>query len=359
MVFVLLTIEYMSKAFIKPNEYFPIQLDITNACNLTCLHCYHSNHFNTGALTFGNWVAIVDQYKAFLDKYNLQPAVIFCGGEPTLSRHFSPILDYLIELFRDRASMLKIVVITNGTRPDRIPFEKLKEFDATIQVSFDGHNESTHDLVRGKGSFSKALAGIREIQRNRLPISILTILSKRTSLAISQMFDFAKSIEVSALGFTRLIGIGSANRLAISGLDRPLSPAELKVALMSIVIESARTGVRTNTSAPLFAALSHFLGANGKFGQSFVVDYRGKILFSSRSRIVIGDAIADGLEKTITTNELFKKIHQGEIENCGKCQFLRVCGGDRNAAFAAHGDVLGADPGCWVVDNSQNIKLGG
>ena len=47
--------------FTGSQKFLTAQLDITNACNLTCAHCYHDNHSNRGALDFAGWRRILDQ----------------------------------------------------------------------------------------------------------------------------------------------------------------------------------------------------------------------------------------------------------------------------------------------------------
>ncbi len=80
--------DYLLKKAIKHiggQKNMAIQLDITNACNLKCSHCYHSNHKNTGALNLEGWLEILDQYDKMLQTLKLQPYIVICGGEPTLS----------------------------------------------------------------------------------------------------------------------------------------------------------------------------------------------------------------------------------------------------------------------------------
>ena len=48
--------------YIGTQRFLTIQLDITNACNLKCIHCYHPHHQNDGAMSYEGWLNILDQY---------------------------------------------------------------------------------------------------------------------------------------------------------------------------------------------------------------------------------------------------------------------------------------------------------
>jgi MoaA/NifB/PqqE/SkfB family radical SAM enzyme len=83
-------------SWINVDRYLPIQIDITNACNLRCVHCYHPHHKNDGAIGLAEWREILAQYDALVARLRFRPYVILCGGEPLLSPVFEPILSSLL-----------------------------------------------------------------------------------------------------------------------------------------------------------------------------------------------------------------------------------------------------------------------
>jgi radical SAM protein with 4Fe4S-binding SPASM domain len=196
------------------------------------------------------------------------------------------------------------------------------------------------------------MAGLKKLQNANIPVHFLAVLSRKTSSEIPEFFELAKKFNVPGMSFTRLISVGFAKKLTADGEDAPLKPMELKEAYTKILRESARTGVQTNLRAPLFRLLDRRLGANGLFGEGIVIDHQGNMVASSRSRIVLGHAIDDGLENIFFKNPIYQALRNGNIEICGKCRFYSTCGGDRNAAFAESGNYLGADPGCWLKTNA-------
>lgn len=331
--------------WINVDRYLPLQIDITNACNLRCKHCYHPHHQNAGALELGDWLAILDQYDALVSKLRFRPSVIICGGEPFLSSHFEPILQNLLS--RKRAYSLS--VLTNGTIVDPAKLALLKQFpELSVQVSLDGPNPEEHDSVRGAGNFARALNGIQIFREHGIRVHLSAVLSKRTSRTIGEFFDLARELNVSGMGFARLIVQGYAQKLVAESEDRPLSPLELRDAYRALVMEAARTGMKTSTNSPLFHLVQPGLGRNGRFWEGIVIDYKGNYLASSRSRLVLGKALSEGLENIFLRHPLLQRLRQQDVKVCGTCPHYAVCGGDRNAAYADSGDFLGADPGCWL-----------
>jgi MoaA/NifB/PqqE/SkfB family radical SAM enzyme len=336
--------------WVNVDRYLPLQIDITNACNLRCKHCYHPHHQNAGALELSDWLAILDQYDALASKLRFRPSVIICGGEPFLSKHFEPILQNLLS--RKRAYALS--VLTNGTIVDPAKLALLKQFpELSVQVSLDGPNAEDHDSVRGAGNFARALNGIRVFREHGIKVQLSAVLSKRTSRTIGKFFDLARELNVNGMGFARLIVQGYAQKLVTENEDRPLSPLELRDAYRAIIMEAARTEMRTSTNSPLFHLVQPGLGRNGRFWEGIVIDYKGNYLASSRSRLALGDARSEGLENIFLRHPLLQRLRRQDVKVCGSCPHYAVCGGDRNAAYADSGDFLGADPGCWLSMNQN------
>lgn len=54
-------------------SFVPLQLDINNSCNLSCIHCYHSNHSNVGTLDLNSWKKVVLEYSDLVRKIRIKP----------------------------------------------------------------------------------------------------------------------------------------------------------------------------------------------------------------------------------------------------------------------------------------------
>lgn len=331
------------RAVAEPRK-MTIQLDVTNACNLSCTHCYHSHHMNSGAIGQKEWVAILGKIEVFLRKYHLDPQFMFCGGEPLLSPLFKPLV---LEVQRIWPAA-EIMVLTNGTVVRNSLYEVLNPENTSFQISLDGPDSLRHDAVRGPGNFKKSLVGIESFLSHGYSVAILSILSQRTSCWIGEYFDLAKQTGATAQNFTRLVAQGHGKKLVEGGTDFPLAGTQLKNALVQILIDSYRTGVQTNTNQPLFALIDPNFGQNGLFGfDSLVVDYKGNLKVTSRSNFTVGNLLNQDLDDIYIKNEILSDLRSAKIDVCGECELYASCGGDRNAAYAEYGSFTARDPGCW------------
>lgn len=322
-----------------------LQIDITNACNLSCAHCYHAHHQNKGAISFDDWCNVITQYKAMIERLHLHPRIIICGGEPTISPMLFPILEKVDEHWPG----VRISILTNGTRLTDAFLGKLKAFNVELQVSLDGPDAARHDEIRGAGNFAKATDAVRRAREQGLDVFLLAILSKKTSAWIKDFFAMAKELRVNQMNFTRFISQGAGSDLESSGKDRALQPLELKEALTGIWLRSQEFRVRTNTDQALYNLIDPRLGANEKYGfQGLVIDYKGNLKVSSRADFSIGNVLAEGLENLFFNSAVLRDLRKAKIEKCGSCIHYRRCGGSRNASFAVSGSFLRADPGCWI-----------
>lgn len=336
--------------WIGVEKFISIQIDITNLCNLTCSHCYHPHHNNKGALSLNDWINVLDEYEIILNKINAKAHVIICGGEPFTSPLLKPILENLLS----RSRKFHLSILTNGTILERFDLSIFKKFDnVNFQISLDGPNEELHDSFRGKGSFQKALLGIKKLKKENLNVTLQSVLTKKTSMQIYEFFNLASMLKVSNMDFTRLIVIGHAESLISENIDNVLKPLELKVAYENILINSSRVGINTDTEIPLMTLIHPSLGKKHKFHEGIVIDYQGYVLASSRSRFKM-ENIKDKKLSYIFFNSIQRKhFKNSKIDECSECPVFKNCGGDRNASFATHNDFFRKDPACWIKDINQ------
>ena len=322
-----------------------IQLDLTNACNLRCTHCYHKEHLPKNEMSFEQWMSVLNAYDGLRIRLGKDPSILFCGGEPLLSEHFFPVLDAV----RARWPGCPIAILSNGTLIGPKLFDDKNLANLHFQISFDGVDAATHDCVRGVGSFERSIAGAGYLRARGVPFSFQAVLSKRTSHFIPSFFTLAQTLGASEMNFARMVAVGNAAELMAHGADAPLEGEVLRVALIAILEASKRTSIPTNTAKPLFNIIDPTIGAPQYLGfQGIVVDPSGNMKVSSRTPTVLGNVLVDGLEKTFLRHEVMVGLRAGKIEGCANCAHFRKCGGDRNVAFAKTGSYFTKDPGCWL-----------
>ncbi len=319
-------------------------MDITNACNLKCIHCYRPDTTERD-LPFSDWLKILDQYAALADKLALKPCIALCGGEATISPLFSPLLREL----RHRWPEAPLTLITNGTALSPDAVSAIKSCGVAVQISMDGPDEGRNDIIRGQGAFSKMMASVSILKSVGIDPAFQAVLSLRTSSWIPEFFKTAARLQADSMSFTRFVPQGRGARLAAEQADRPLTKLELRDAYVKIVECSRAAGIPTSTNLPLFVLVDSSLGAHGKAGfQGLVVDHRGNLKLTSRADFRLGSVLGEGLENLFLNHPVMNDLRAGHIEGCGTCGFYDRCGGDRNAAFVEYGSFLKRDPGCWL-----------
>ncbi len=147
----------------KPSLRY-LQLHITEKCNLDCKHCYLGKKGNLDLDT-----ALVK--KAIREFSDCGLKLLVTGGEPLLHEHFWEILSYAREF------TIRVELLSNGTLITQQAAERLAEHVDCVQISLDGLEES-HDLVRGRGSFTRTLAGIENAAKY-LQVSVATMIHSR------------------------------------------------------------------------------------------------------------------------------------------------------------------------------------
>ena len=142
-----------------------IAWQVTNECNLACLHCIEES---------GPGKAFHDELNEaqvfhFLDQVTDQqvPYLSFSGGEPTLHPLFFEMVEYVC----GRNAQLKIE--TNGHGMSRPKADRLKSLGVkAVQISLDGASRETFNRMRVRGDFDLAIEGINNLHAAGVPIEI-------------------------------------------------------------------------------------------------------------------------------------------------------------------------------------------
>jgi len=124
------------------------------------------------------------------------------GGEPFMRRDIFEVLEEITK------HGFEIYLLTNGILVYRDRARMLSELGVKgVQVSIEGP-EAVHNSIRGKGSFSSALAGVQRLLDAGLVVTLNTTLSAINSDAFLQMIELCSSLGVQRLGFSRLVPSG-------------------------------------------------------------------------------------------------------------------------------------------------------
>jgi MoaA/NifB/PqqE/SkfB family radical SAM enzyme len=138
---------------------------ITNECNLACLHCIEESGPGKAfpdELSEREILEILDQMRALEVPY-----LSFSGGEPMVHRHFFG----MVEHFCAGGGQLKIETNGHYLSPDNC--ERLHRLGVkAVQVSIDGASRETFNRMRVRGEFRTAVDGARNLHAAGVPIEI-------------------------------------------------------------------------------------------------------------------------------------------------------------------------------------------
>ncbi|MFZ3323494.1 MAG: radical SAM protein [Usitatibacter sp.] len=138
---------------------------ITNECNLACLHCIEESGPGKAfkdELSAGEFRGILDQFVALEVPY-----VSFSGGEPMVHPHFFEMAEY----FCAGGGQLKVETNGHYLTPDNC--RRLADIGIkAVQVSIDGGSKETFNRMRVLGQFDVVMDGTRNLHDANVPIEV-------------------------------------------------------------------------------------------------------------------------------------------------------------------------------------------
>ena len=143
-------------------------IELTRDCNLKCKHCLNNsgqvmpNQFNNNEL-----IKLINE----LADEGLQE-IRFTGGEPLVYKDIYGLINLATTLG------LYTSIGTNATLITKDVAKKLKKAGLKKAiVSLDG-TEEAHELIRGKGTYTKTIEGINNLKSNNIDVRINSVVMK-------------------------------------------------------------------------------------------------------------------------------------------------------------------------------------
>lgn len=312
-----------------------IQLELTEACNLQCRFCYNSQQPIMGAKHY----EIIDR----LLKENVME-IVLTGGEPMLHPEFLEILERCTKEF------IKVQIQTNGTYITPVLAKRFEALGVhSVNISLHGAANTNDYLTKIKGSYQKALDGMKAILSTQVILVSNFVLTNKNIDEFPAHVDFLHNLGVRSFTLTRFspTGIGSnAASLAIT--------KEQLLSVLDFVHQKHQAEPTTSfllaNSIPRCVLPRHLQYHCNycHFGASrFYIDVNGNVLTCGMSRVRLGNI----LENTFKEIKSHSKIYHDQIigesfpEKCKTCADFTCCrGGCRAAALSATGDYSGKDP---------------
>lgn len=305
-------------------ERYPLSasLELTERCNLNCVHCYINQPANSQSAKAREMST--DQVKGILNQL-AQAGTLFLmlsGGEVLLRPDFAEIY-----LYAKRLGFI-VTVFTNGTMiTPEIADLLAKAPPQLIEITLSGASTVTFDAVtQVRGSFEHCLKGIRLLLERGLPLVLKTVLLTINQHELQEMKDLANELGVryrydSAI-WPRLDGNHSPYRYRLSAEET------LKMDLTDLerVQEWHKTGEKFS-GVPLRQDLAFTCGAAIR---SFHIDSAGRLcacmMMRRPSYSLLEMPFAEAWEKLGEIRKI-KRVKHTECENCLANDLCSQCPG--------------------------------
>ncbi len=356
-----------------PKAEFTVQFHFTDICNLKCVHCYDSVAKNNDK-SFDQICRIIDRALSIIIKeWEKRVVLSLVGGEPFASRHLFPLLSYIQEKYLEKDIYVRI--LSNGTLITEDHVRTLKSAYPIVRkvtVSIDGVHQETHEKIRGKGTYRKALDAWEVLVRNDVPVSTHMVVSTINYEEAFELTEFAKSFGLSRLIVTRLVPIGRGQVLRkLEITSQQVHKLYTKLNYDADVLDSSSDSLRiaryrcdwpvlyTPPKYKLEDLYYPFIRNGGAcaVGKHIItIMSDGTTLACRRLPITLGNILEEDflniwnhpILRIIRLRHLYTK---GKCENCEfmKDENLRFsCGGGGalGVTFAHYGDIFQPDVGC-------------
>ena len=316
---------------------------------------------------------MIDQLLEFDEPY---PALLMTGGDPLMRPDF-------FDLVRHAKSRGLYVAVAASVTPklNEESIGRMKELDVDIiSVSLDGATPDTHDRLRGvPGTWEGTVRALRIARDAGLRAQVNTTVMRSNVGELADIFHVVKEAGSVAWEVFFLIRTGRGATL------ESLQPSECEQ-VMHFLYDASQYGVPVRTSeGPNFRRVRIERQRNGAVPPGEVyrmlsarllalegapayqpsvkvshtgdgkglmfVSHDGEVYPSGFLPVRAGKVPEEKLTSIYRTKGLFADLRDPlKLKGrCGRCEYVKVCGGSRSRAFSELGDALAEDPACPYV----------
>ncbi|MFH2013329.1 MAG: radical SAM protein [Pseudomonadota bacterium] len=322
---------------------------ITTACDLRCLHCaVEAGKPAKDELSTEEAFAAIDNMAEAGTKH-----LLIAGGEPLVRKDIFTLAEY-------GSKKLSVGINTNGFSLNRSVAQRLKDSGVNqIRISLDGAKSKTHNLIRGKGSFERAIEAIETCVSMGFPdVGIEATISLLNYDELPEMIELASDLGV---------GIFEAGDMSPTGRAKKLAHLCLSKEQRGEMLKFLTKTQETTPKLTITSELPHIFIVNKRMQSTCIDPYSKDVSLGCGAGIVgagitvdgkvvpcplglmteVGDIRKERLKDIWQNSPILKKLQTREVSGkCGRCEYKYACGGCRGAA-AMSGDFMGEDPGCW------------
>lgn len=349
---------------VRPRDYvygrapMLVYWETTLSCPLACRHCRAEAMPNRAPdeLTTEEGLRLLDQITGFGHPY---PHVVFTGGDP-LRR------DDLETLVGAATARGIGASLAPAATPEATPERLARLRDAGIQtmsVSLDGSTPAIHDAFRGvPGTFAATLQVAAWARELGIPLQVNTLVTDGTLHDLPAIYERLKELDILRWSLFYLISVGRGtglNEITARESERlndwlfeisRVAPFQIKTTEAThyrrLAIKRMHNEGLTDPDIAT-TSVGRGFGVRDGNGIMFVAN-NGLIYPSGFLPLATGNVRTDDLVRVYREHPVFTGLRDPENfkGKCGRCEFVRICGGSRARAFVWTGDPMEEDPLC-------------
>lgn len=338
------------------SNYVIVMIQITNACNRRCSHCYISkSDFVKQEISLYDFQKFLDEVISYSNSLNKKLIVSLSGGDPLLHSEFEDFLIYL------KKRNIVTAVIGN---PEKITTETISVMIENnvvgYQLSLDG-TKSVHDQIRGKGSYDNTIEAAKLMKKEGLKVSISYTLSKMNADCVFDLIEELEAICVDEFTVSRFVPTGEGELK----MDELLSKVEYRKFMEEYMVKKWQNHKNSKLpyitfsenclAIPLIeevATLNKSISVNTSnysclASKNYVaVGSNGDVYPCMRLPIVLGNIYKDPIS-AIYNHEVRNEIkNKDNMKKCKHCS-VQNCIGCPAIKFATGKSINAIDPQCW------------
>lgn len=345
--------------------------EITRRCNLHCVHCRSSSELEVNEhpdFSTEEGIRIIDDIASFA-----KPVVVLSGGEPLLRDDVFRLASHGTE------KGLRMCLATNGTLVTEEKCRQIKDSGIRmVSLSLDGSSAEIHDNFRSQpGAFEGTMNAARLFRENGIDFLVNSSFTRRNQGDIANVYRLAREIGATAWYMFMIVPTGRGEDI-MSELISPEDYEELLKWHYEMEKNEHDMLVRPTCAPHYYRVRMQLARAEGekvehrslKFstggskgclaGQLIsLIDVDGNVLPCSYFPLPAGNIREQSMKDVWENSSLFRELRDFSSYRgrCGKCEYVRVCGGCRARAYAVTGDYLAEEPFCnymprkWVPEH--------
>lgn len=350
-----------------------IAWEITRRCNLKCVHCRSSSALEVEGhpdFSLAEAERVLDDIHGYAD-----PVIVLSGGEPLLRADVFDIAAYGTGLG------MRMCLATNGTLVNGQICRNIKEAGIKmVSLSLDGASAEVHDNFRNQsGAFAGTMDAMRLFNEYGIKFLINSSFTRRNKNEVPKIYELVKRMGATAWYLFMIVPTGRGQEIMEelipeneyedmlnwhydmeknedSMLVRPTCAPQY----YRIVLQRAKEeGERFQRRSLKFSTG----GAKGCLAGQLIclLDVDGNVLPCSYFPKSAGNIREQSFKDIWENSKLFLELRdfKGYKDNCGRCEYVQVCGGCRARAYAMSGDYLAPEPFCSYQPGSGDSVVGG